>query len=187
MPSRPSTDLPLAALSLAVLLVVSGCLGGGFAPSAPTADPSTDVPTTSAPTSDTATETAPTADDTESSTATTRPCSLDAEANLTVRKPTTLTAETARQVAETVESRYQSARVEDHSYYNHHVRVSGDVESTADGYRVVLRGELEYDRRGGENATVTHVHRPYRVTYRVTDRAVVRRGEAGTTGTVVCR
>lgn len=165
MPSRS-----LAALSLAVLLVAAGCPGGGATDASPTAETTASAPATA------------TGESTAEAT-TRRSCSLDG--NATVSKPANLTAETAAVVAETVESRHRSVRVDEHTYFNHHATVSG-VEATEDGYRVVLRGELDYDERGGENATVVHVRRLYGVTYRVTDRGAVRRGEAGATGRLVC-
>ncbi|UPV99516.1 hypothetical protein M0R88_13435 [Halorussus gelatinilyticus] len=180
---------PLAALSLGVLLVLAGCAGSGSAPGATdspsaTAGVATTDSETSSVTSATSTASPTTVAGTE--TTTRASCSLDANATLSsVSKPETLSEATARRVAETVASRYQSARVDEHTYFNHHTTVSS-VEPADGGYRVALRGELDYDERGGENATVVHVHRPYSVTYRVTDWGVVRRGEAGATGTVVC-
>ena len=174
MPSRS-----LSTLAVAALLVVTGCLGGSTIPTSQSEAESATTPTT---TVETATATPATL-----ATTTVRPCSLDGS-NATlpaVEAPAKRSAETAGRVAETVESRYQSARVEEHSYFNHHTTVA-QIEEVEDGYRVVLGGELDYDYRGNENGTVVHVHRPYTVVYLVTGREVVRRGEAGTTGTVVC-
>lgn len=176
-------------LALAVLLVLAGCLGSASAPEA-TSPGQTPTDVTTSQTTTTAVEPA-------AETTTRRACSLDVTAStlsnetlsnatfLNVSKPANLTVETARNVAETVESRYQSARVEAHSYFNYHASVES-VTAVEGGYRVVLAAELDYDSRGSENATVTHVHRPYTVAYLVTDRQVVRRGEAGVTGTVAC-
>ncbi|UPV73471.1 hypothetical protein M0R89_13070 [Halorussus limi] len=176
---------PLAALSLGALLVLAGCIGGGSAPGA-TGSPSATADTATTDLETSSVSSAPSTATTGAETTTRASCSLDANATLSsVSKPETLSEATARDVAETVASRYQSVRVDEHTYFNHHTTVSG-VESVDGGYRVALKGELDYDERGGENATVVHVHRPYSVTYRVTDRGVVRRGEAGATGTVVC-
>lgn len=164
-------------LALAALLVLAGCAGGAVGPEAPSSGQTSTGVTTSATTTIAA----------KPATETTAPqdCSLDLTASTlsNVSKPANLTRGTARNVAETVESRYQSARVEEHSYFNYHARVES-AEQVESGYRVVISAELDYDHR--EDGTVTHVHRPYTVTYLVTDRQVVRRGEAGVTGTVAC-
>ena len=185
MPSRS-----VSTFAVAVLLVVAGCLGGSTVPTFPsetqsvTTSPS-EAQSVTTPT--TTVETATATPATPAATTTARPCSLDGS-NATlpaVEAPAKLSAETAGRVAETVESRYQSARVEEHSYFNHHTNVD-QLKEIEGGYRVVLGGELDYDHRGNENGTVVHAHRPYTATYLVTDRKVVRRGEAGVTGTVVC-
>ena len=178
MASRRRTSL-----ALAVLLVLAGCLGGTSAPEA-TSPGQTSTEATTSPT--------PTTAETSTETATLEDCSRDANASTlsdatlsNVSKPANLTRGSARSVAETVESAYQSARVEEHSYFNYHASV-GSAEAVEGGYRVVISAELDYDHRGNESGTITHVHRPYTVSYRVTDRQVVRRGEAGVTGTVGC-
>lgn len=179
MPSRP-----LAALALAALLVSAGCLGGSSAPTATTAETTT---SSASSTGATATDAATATRTATAEPTTRRPCSVDSNATVSsVSKPANLSREAAAEVAETVERRYQAVRVDEHTYFNHNVGSVTAVERTERGYRLVVDAELDYDRRGGPNATVVHVRRPYSVTYRVTDRRVVRRGEAGTSGTVVC-
>ena len=154
----------LAPPAVVLLLLVAGCTGS----------------------SPVASETA-TTDSTATTATTTRPCSLDGTSAdyPTVSKPASLTAKSAAEAAKSFESAYQSVRIDSHTYFNHHLSESS-VERTDGGFYVSLDGELDYDGRGGPNATVTHVHRPYTVTYRVTGRQLVRRGEAGTSGTVFC-
>jgi hypothetical protein len=148
MPART-----LAVPSLGVFLVLAGCFGGASALGT-TVSSSVTVDTTATAGAETNTTAAPTTETTSR-----KPCSLDGNVSLSsVSKPTALSDETASDVAETVASRYQSARVDEHTYFDHHVNVIS-VESADDGDRVVLRGELDHDERGGENATVVRAHR----------------------------
>ncbi|MFC7080727.1 hypothetical protein [Halorussus caseinilyticus] len=72
MLSRPSTDLPLAALSLAVLLVAAGCLGSASAPFATTDAPMDDAATA-------ASSSTPTTTTESTATTTETPCSPDTD------------------------------------------------------------------------------------------------------------
>lgn len=149
------------AVALAALLVISGCTGTAPAPEDGPSDGTTTTVTT-----------------------TTVACSATPEyPDVTVERPDKVTAATGKRVAETYEEQYRRHALREGgnlSYYNY-IPHETEVESTDEGYRVVLDYAADYGYTGGENGTAYHAKQPFTVRYTVGERRLVREGR-----TVAC-
>lgn len=159
------------ALSIAA---VAGCTGSNTAGGGPD-------DTTTSPVESTGTTTT-----TTSPTTTVEPCSTDLVAENPPEKPPNLSA-----AAESVVTDVEEPIIRRHlapTDYLHFIVYEVDRVETEEGIRVDATFEVDYSSSGdGENATTVHGHMFYDVTYRLTDRRVVRTAaEQGPTGTVVC-
>jgi|GEM_PF-3464784 len=120
-------------------------------------------------------------------TSTTRePCSTDIALDDPPEKPASVSA-SAEQIVRTVEPDVARDHFDPDGYFNFSL---GEVSTTdvEEGVRVEARAEVDFSSKGdGENATTVHAHLYYDVTYRLTDRRVVRvSAEEGPTGTIHC-
>ena len=160
------------ALSIAA---VAGCTGSN--PGAGGSDVTTSSVESTATTTTTTTST---------STTTVEPCSTDIQVERPPDRPDDLSSG-AEYVVSRVERAVASSHLDPDGYFHFWLRdvVTRDAET---GVWVQAKAEVDYSYSGdGEDATTVHAHYRYPVTYRLTDRRVVR-AEAGQgpTGTVVC-